>query len=40
MDGKRSELKKRQVANVDVLAGLFLPMKSSTDSKRQLRIVT
>jgi hypothetical protein len=35
MDGKVSELKKKRVVDVEVLAGLFLPIELPMDSKRQ-----
>jgi len=39
-DGKVSELKKRRVADVEVLAGHFFPTISPTDSKTTARTVT
>jgi hypothetical protein len=39
-DGKVSELKKRRVADVEVLAGHFFPTTSPTDSKTTARTVT
>jgi hypothetical protein len=40
MDGKISELKKRRVADVEVLAGHFFLTTSPTDSKTTDRTVT
>jgi len=39
-DEKRSELKKRLVTDMEVLAGLFLLMESPRDSKWQIHMVT